>query len=350
MNSQINQYPKLSGAAGIRGLACMVVVVVHSFQHFFSAAVPYLDGVGKIGVWLFFVLSSFLLTMKFMRTGFGGSALLSYFNGRVLRILPLFFIVVAVYYWLGTAGIDSADDLKGALLLIKGYAHLWTIPVEFKFYFLLPIMAATFLLVSRAMGTPGVLAVACVAVFFHQKIAPSAEVPANSVDTLWYLPCFVFGSVAALLYHGTRSFIRPWSCTVVGLVCVVIILLMTPGSLNYLFDMPFDGWLQNKYVALSLILAVFMLALVEPVGVMAVFLCSLPMKKLGEWSFSIYLIHWLVVIKFSSWHPESYPWLMLAVVASVMAGAVLYKLVERPIEKFRHAIELSILRRKPKLA
>lgn len=57
----------LPAAEGIRGVACLLVLVAHAVTMFFPRSVPYLSGSGKIGVWPFFVLSAYLHWWVFMK-------------------------------------------------------------------------------------------------------------------------------------------------------------------------------------------------------------------------------------------------------------------------------------------
>lgn len=106
MDVTVSESAKLNGADGIRGLACLIVLITHAVNMFFIGT-PYLHGTGRIGVWLFFVLSAFLLTYKFERSGFSLLSISNYVIGRVLRIIPLFLISVVVYRLLRTAGIKT---------------------------------------------------------------------------------------------------------------------------------------------------------------------------------------------------------------------------------------------------
>lgn len=51
---------RFEGADGIRGLACLIVLCTHAVAMFFNSTYMALAGMGKVGVWLFFVLSAFL--------------------------------------------------------------------------------------------------------------------------------------------------------------------------------------------------------------------------------------------------------------------------------------------------
>ena len=67
----------LPAAAGIRGFACLWVMVIHNFG-FFVFPPGSVDGCGKIGVWLFFVLSAYLLTYKLVASGTSMPVLAAY--------------------------------------------------------------------------------------------------------------------------------------------------------------------------------------------------------------------------------------------------------------------------------
>ena len=128
------------GADGIRGLACVIVLALHTIVISFPDTFPYVVGCPKIGVWLFFVLSSFLLTYQLEKRGFNWRSLADYGVGRFLRIIPAFAVVVVLYRIFGTAGINTWNDVWLALTFQHGYVHLWTIPVEFKAYALIPFL------------------------------------------------------------------------------------------------------------------------------------------------------------------------------------------------------------------
>ena len=65
------------------------MLLVHALSFFYPTLFP-LRGSGKYGVWLFFVLSAFLLTLRLQQRGFGLATLTDYAFGRSLRVLPCF--------------------------------------------------------------------------------------------------------------------------------------------------------------------------------------------------------------------------------------------------------------------
>jgi peptidoglycan/LPS O-acetylase OafA/YrhL len=64
--------------------------------------------------------------------------------------------------------------------------------------------------------------------------------------------------------------------------------------------------------------------------------------KLGAWSYSIYLIHWLIYVKCSQGHQNEVSWAIAAFAGAVASGAILNYLIEAPIERFRHSLQFRI--------
>ncbi|MFD2836472.1 acyltransferase family protein [Azotobacter vinelandii] len=172
-----NPHPQpLPAADGIRGLACLIVLVMHGISFCWPEAFPLLRGGGKYGVWLFFVLSAFLLTLRLQQRGFTAVSLLDYALGRILRILPLFTLACLLYYWAGM-GIQNTDQLHAALTFEQGFIHLWTIPVEFKFYLLLPPLAWAGLCLKRRLGNAAILLAGTTLLVLQQSVWPYWQTP-----------------------------------------------------------------------------------------------------------------------------------------------------------------------------
>jgi peptidoglycan/LPS O-acetylase OafA/YrhL len=105
------------------------------------------------------VLSAFLLTFPLIgRTAKqfrDGGFWLSYALRRVLRIFPLYILVLLVSYLFSTRYPTpyviplSGTELLDHLTLQAGKSIYWTVPVEFKYYLVLPFVAAGFALLLR---------------------------------------------------------------------------------------------------------------------------------------------------------------------------------------------------------
>lgn len=329
---------RFEGADGLRGTACLIVLVLHALYFFYNGLDGFLLGLPKIGVWLFFVLSAFLLTSKFESDGFSLRALAGYVVGRVLRILPLYMIVVFAYWWLGSAGIESEDDVARALMLGGTYAHLWTVPVEFKYYFLLPIVAWLLISSKKKFGGSACLAVGSLMIFLQQAAWPYWETPAASSDARWYLSCFALGAMAAMFREESVKWATARNTDVVALLFVGIIALISPFSRYMFLGLEPDQYLLNKFAYLSALCSVLMLFVIHGRGIAGRMVRSRGLKLIGRWSYPIYLIHWMVVVKVSAIYPGSFVVMVLAIALSILLGGVIWYGLEVPLERLRYRI------------
>ncbi len=209
---------KFSPLDGLRGIAVMVVFLSHS-SAFRQRPTPWTSfhGTGHLGVYLFFVLSGFLLTWSLLaapRINFTG-----FYLRRFFRIAPLFYLIVgAVFAWqLWSGRIDLfnlhiKDGWKGFLshlAFYQGDSVFWTIAAEFEFYVILP-----FLVLALARGGGKVAAFyAILALVFGAwyvlielgKIDPAYSLRvAKIAHHSQYLDVFIFGILAAWLFRHPR--------------------------------------------------------------------------------------------------------------------------------------------------
>ena len=135
----------------LRALAIIVVVVYHAAL--FGFKLPgRVDRFGWIGVDLFFVLSGYLIGGQLL-------ALLArdqriklgrFFTRRALRIMPAYFVVLAIYFLLPSwrEYSEMSQPLWKFLLSVQNialhggtaFSHAWSLAVEDQFYLALPFL------------------------------------------------------------------------------------------------------------------------------------------------------------------------------------------------------------------
>jgi peptidoglycan/LPS O-acetylase OafA/YrhL len=138
----------------LRALAVAAVLYSHFVGKVFIGQVH----LGTLGVWLFFVLSGFLITGILLRqrdliaAGQTDSvtALQHFFVRRFLRILPIYYLVLVVAWAAGLEEVRSAlgwhlayaSNVHQALHGSWGEytAHLWSLSVEEQFYLVWPAL------------------------------------------------------------------------------------------------------------------------------------------------------------------------------------------------------------------
>jgi peptidoglycan/LPS O-acetylase OafA/YrhL len=150
----------------LRALAALGVLSAHVYgtAHSFGPVVytGYLHRAvmgGGFGVWLFFVLTGYLLFWPYAKEGFRGGRvnLRAYARNRALRIVPLYLVVLLVLFPLQEGGGSAAQWLR-FLTFSENFSHsslrtvdgvLWSLVIEVHFYVVLPLLAALVLRLSR---------------------------------------------------------------------------------------------------------------------------------------------------------------------------------------------------------
>jgi len=331
-------------ADGIRGLACLIVLFAHSINGIYSGARVYLPGTGKVGVWLFFVLSAFLLTNHLFLRGTTMRSFIDYGVARIFRIAPLFVVAVLFYYLFGTTPISKISDVVNALALSKGYAHLWTIPVEAKFYVLLFPLAIPVIAICRKFGVVW-SAIFVTAIGFASSLAfPFTGTPENSPQLRWYVPCFLIGVLCAVVYPSLRERIRHWPSMLISLVIIAVMVVMTDYFRSMYYPLAPHYWLGNKFIPLGALWGIFMLVNLDDAGPAGRILSSAPMTSIGRWSYPIYLFHWYFVTKAAEIRPDSIFSVAAAISLAIIVGALVHRYIERPVMTARKRLERSILR------
>ncbi|CAN5915248.1 acyltransferase [soil metagenome] len=159
MNAPVNNGPaRLAGVDGLRAVAMTMVIAQH------CGLLPF----GWIGVWLFFVISGYVITLGFIAEespAHRGRALPSagerygaFVRRRLLRIVPAYALYVGVCVLLFAIpyGVAGSTDLIGLLTFTYNWqmvfqpatstvhwpaiGHLWTLSIEQQFYIFFPLL------------------------------------------------------------------------------------------------------------------------------------------------------------------------------------------------------------------
>lgn len=319
---------KIQAADGVRGFALMIVVVMHATGLFFPSLHDRLGGTAQPGVWLFFVLSSFLLTHKFLNGGFSFLKIASYFLGRFIRIIPIFYISAAVYF---LVGLFDFSKLMEIVTFYGTYIHFWTIPVEFKFYFILPIIAYTAMHLKKMFGVAislVFLMLVCVAV---SLCFPFTDRNLNGHMSV-YVPVFMYGIIAAFVYNFISVKINKIIADALSLLIIFSFVLMTPPFMGI------NGWLGDKFVILGPAIAFFVYLQVVSNGVVQKFFSMKWVANLGRFSFSIYLFHIMIIFMIYPSFQNNIAAYLFTIFLCIGGGVVSYYLIESPLEKMRHSI------------
>ena len=305
---------KIPGLDGLRGIAASIVVLTHMSNWGYDLF-PGFDfrGSGRSGVILFFVLSSFLLTSQVLnwapRLLLSPKRWLSYFEARVLRIWPLFIVVlifslVTTYLHLIPVAWHAApilrnlpvrmtwDSLYEHVLMRRGEDILWTIPVEFKFYLLLPLLLVPILITLRNHIKIAMLVLGAGILTADWLI----QVTDSGVSTLPFIGVFLTGILLSFVRrYDTETSGKGQSyslfCESLAWLCFAIFVCLIPSVYLGLKGMEIPVPTENSQSLYATLWALMILFMLRGSGAMRRALDSTLLVFIGQISFSLYLWH-----------------------------------------------------------
>ena len=342
---------RLAGVQSLRGLAATLVVIAHAVilgiedLNFPDDARGYASSTGAYGVFVFFVISGFIMTVT-TREQFGiPSAPTIFLLKRFLRVVPIYWAITAVYMArkLLAGQTYSLNEIFSSLLFLPyGRDSMepilglgWTLNYEIFFY----AVFAFCLLFSARIGIPLLLAIFGIIVAIGFALPDTAPAPIQ----YWTRPIilyFVAGVLLGLTYLWSlsRTFLpimRLWMVTAVTIsVCALPSLyLLGVGSIP-------NPWVAGPAIAIG---AVSIAALIQISSERNY--VERTLQLIGDASYSIYLTHIfthipIVIIWRALSLPASFSWLFYsaAVLAASVLGVLVYIAFERPVSSLARQI------------
>jgi peptidoglycan/LPS O-acetylase OafA/YrhL len=329
------------------------------------------DRFGWIGVDLFFVLSGYLIGGQLLAPLARGQPidLRRFFARRALRIMPAYFVILAIYAFLPSwREYPEISPLWKFIVSVQNiglhggtaFSHAWSLAVEDQFYLLLPL---TLILVSRWRRARFVIP--CVIVlggivlraFLARQNLAETGVSFRGFQTWIYYPTWtrldplVFGVVLAAIekfrpqWWSRLMNLAPW-LLLPGLALIVYALYLGEG--DYL-TVAAAIW---QFPSIALGMAALLASAVSPRLILrrvkipgAAFIASI--------AYSAYLIQKLVinfVAQFCSTHdiaPTSAAALLGVELCVYAVATIVFFAVERPFLQLRHRISPRPLRVTP---
>lgn|GEM_PF-6043055 len=318
---------------GLRGWAVLFVIFSHASNkgiHFLSLD---LSGSGRYGVFLFFVLSAFLLSLKFLYEGdVTAEKVKKYLKRRFFRIYPLFIIAMLVFVCLYLAGIkiikiDIEDFLK-LLFLLDDRPLFWTIVVEFQFYLVLPMLVFYLLLLKKKAQR--VMLATLLFIISVIKIEPK-----YSGVVIEFLPVFLAGVLAATISHGRDAAKKYfWVGNILIVISFSVFFITIPAVYETITGVDIkNNFFHNQFGLYALASAVLVLSVLQVNR--HVLFDNKVIVFLGKLSFSAYLFH-LVPLYFVSRYMEGEWTFIVYFILTVGLSYCSYKYIEMPLYRKAH--------------
>jgi peptidoglycan/LPS O-acetylase OafA/YrhL len=339
---------------GLRGLAAIVVVLSHaSIAEYNPLPSADFSGNGKAGVYLFFLLSSFLLSRPFFARGlpsYTGPKLRQYWKRRFLRIYPLYtayilFFGMATYVGTNIVGYDlgafsfSPREVLRQLLLLEGRGLTWTIIVEFKFYLLLPFITYLAIHLQKRAAPIFVILLFLGLIFLSLIAFPPASVKNNDLSLSGYLYIFLLGTLMGWLdinfSISIQKHLSGKVSTYIGLIGTTMIFVLTPSIYSFIFHSVSYDYFHTRPLPHVLAWFFVLIAVIYGSGLLNKIMLSQFLTHMGTISFSIYLLHSPIISFARRGGLSGVGGFWFVALVTVVVSILSYRLIEKPASRIR---------------
>ena len=282
-------YVYFANLDGVRALAALMVVMSHIQLHkklegFQTSAIVDFRNFGRIGVAIFFTLSGFLISYLLLeeKNKFNQISLKNFYIRRMLRIWPLYFLLIVVGFFIYPAqgsmrafwlSIFLLPNLAFCLKLLPNiFDPIWSIGVEEQFYLFHPhifrqkntkrilymLLGILFLLIAISLLVrhyqhysvfmvalnqflyftrfDDMMIGAIMAVLFHNAISSNFHFPLQRLFNLLfnnYVQAFLFAALLVFIYFFLQKEIGQGDLVIAFLAALLMVGLCEPGKSNF---------------------------------------------------------------------------------------------------------------------
>lgn len=344
---------RFQSLTGVRFIAVCLVFIYHNRKYWRDSLHPELIRLFNefhVGVSLFFVLSGFLIAYTYEDKPLAsGTAYLKYILVRCARILPLYWLILTIYYLDKSYGNFHFNLLTYSLAHgfsdvhnLEGIAQAWSLTVEMTFYILAPVLffikrknlwlllLAMLLLYGMFFGIG--------AIWQHWNTNPQRFFRPNQFLLLNTFPGrsseFIVGMVLATAVQQKSNWLYQFRHkTTFGITAMFIVIYGIGWFQKDIYDHGYThpiGMILAKTV-LPISMAILLAGLMEEDTWLNKILGSKFLVLLGNASFAFYLVHISYVnLKIKDWYTFPDRNFILLWIISI----ILYQYVESPMYHF----------------
>lgn len=340
---------------GLRAIAVLSVVLFHINPQWLPS--------GFLGVDIFFVLSGFLITSIIYREMLSKTfSFTEFYNRRIKRILPLFFVVlitgllISSYIFLPRDYRGVVDSALSSLIFLanryfarqggyfdttsdeKPFLHLWSLSIEEQFYFIFPLFLL--LIMKIPFLRRNILTILGLGILVSLS---SAFIDLRGMEILNWDPYYLSHIRAGEMLVGSflAVYITKYKIQEKKRKSdeYIAILLLSILILCLFLDNIFVSPLFPGILALVPCLAVAGLIFInQEKNKISSFLSLKPMMWIGKISYSLYLWHWVVLAIMRYMYQESklpLEWNLVAIIIMLILSVFTYYFIENPLRKLK---------------
>ena len=334
---------RIDALDGLRALAVVAVLLFHLDLNWMSG--------GFLGVSLFFTLSGFLITRLLLAESrsTGRVALGAFWSRRLRRLSPASILVLGAIVVLSLVSVFEGTRLRGDIAASLGYSanwrfatagttyadmftstpspliHFWSLAIEEQFYVLFPLI---FVVLARRR----VVLVAGLLTLSGASLIASFLTDSRNLGyygTHLRAAELLVGALLAVCMEWRTFSNENRVLRLLGpLTLFGVLALMVSAS-------PSDDWLyRGGFVAVASLSALLIASLCRE-GPLARFFGLAPVVAVGRASYSIYLVHWPLILLmnpermgFDGWSLD-----VVRALTSVAVGFLSYIIVENPVRR-----------------
>lgn len=310
----------------LRGIAILLVILVHvqfiegigpSMGYFHEKVKLFIEN-GHLGVNLFFVVSAYTLMLSHQRRQFEDHANRNFFIRRFFRIAPMYYLAIIYFSFAYYAGLDFSNlnwenvpkkELLTNIFFINGffpeYIHRyvpggWSITVEFTFYAVFPFLFSRIKNINTAfLFTLTTLLISTVFCLILQGTSADHN-NFLGLNFITQLPVFSLGMLAFFIVSNKYKLEEIKLSSLAYMAVTMLIYCYVVINYDFLYSIVF-----------------FLLLVILTKKAYPLFSNKI-LAKIGKVSFSLYLMHFIIMTFFNR-----HGWLSWVKIDSTLS-AVLY--------------------------
>lgn len=333
---------RIQGTEVLRIFAIIMVVACHT-QFLLPAS-------GGIGNKIFFVMGGLLsffsiLGFGFDR-GFSAKSVFFYWIKRIIRIVPSYWLVIIVTFFLRPEvfilnDFSTDQSLILNLFFVRAYGHLWFMQQMMIMYLLAPFFMIGLELIRKGIfkgktigAVFNVALLIALAIlekqFFTENVLRLSGEGSHAQFQVWmFFVGIAVGYLCMILKEVSIGSLF------VGIYLVLFLVINTIAVVPGIGDagMPFFLFFQDEWVRTVMAAALLLLFYISKEGIFGTLGKIKIIGVFADASFGVYLVHFFILGYFTQW--GTFPYFLINFGISYLSAIGIHFAIDKPISKIR---------------